>query len=253
MFEIDLESHQVRSLFGDPATPVRSLVTLNDNRPSPLFMLTDEAIYIVDPDRQRRRFPLPPEVERKGFTVAIRPDGDLTIAVYARPTFGSLETHVSIYVLAADGTLGPPRDVTLETSEGWPDTELCAAAFVSPALQLLVNWPSNHEWRRYEGVHSSSQYAKLVFWRERWWLVGVALAGAVLATICYRRQTRYQVPVGQRILWSLFVFLFGIPGWIGYRYCRRWPVLEPCPACHRPSPRADEIWPSAAVSFLCPN
>jgi hypothetical protein len=32
----------------------------------------------------------------------------------------------------------------------------------------------------------------------------------------------------------------GIPGRIGYRYCRAWPPLEECPDCHELSPRDQE-------------
>jgi hypothetical protein len=58
-----------------------------------------------------------------------------------------------------------------------------------------------------------------------------SLVSLPLAVLCYRRQMRYQVARSQRILWPLFVFLFGVPGWVGYLTCRSWPVLEPCPAC----------------------
>ena len=38
----------------------------------------------------------------------------------------------------------------------------------------------------------------------------------------------------------VFAFIFGLPGWIAYRFHRTWPVLEECPACHQPSPRDRE-------------
>ncbi len=66
-------------------------------------------------------------------------------------------------------------------------------------------------------------------------LVAVNLLGIVLAWVCYRRQRRY----AQRWTWVWvgFVFLFGLPGLVGYLFHRRWAAVEPCPSCDTPAPR----------------
>jgi hypothetical protein len=51
------------------------------------------------------------------------------------------------------------------------------------------------------------------------------------AFLCFRRQVRYGADGLERVIWPLFVLLFGWPGWIGYRYGRTWPYLERCPTC----------------------
>ena len=73
------------------------------------------------------------------------------------------------------------------------------------------------------------------------YLLATLIAGGVLAVLCYRRQMLYQTSLIQRLFWPLVVFLFGVPGWIGYRYCRRWPPLDVCPACHELAPQDQEI------------
>jgi hypothetical protein len=60
------------------------------------------------------------------------------------------------------------------------------------------------------------------------------------AVLCYRRQVRYGASRRERIVWSLFVLLLGLPGWIGYRFGRSWPVLESCPKCDSTVPRDRE-------------
>ena len=85
-----------------------------------------------------------------------------------------------------------------------------------------------------------------------WSFCLTALISAALAALCFRRQRRYGVPLAERIGWPLFVFLFGLPGWIGYRYCRRWPVLEECEACHVPAPRNTEACPACQRGFPLP-
>lgn len=68
--------------------------------------------------------------------------------------------------------------------------------------------------------------------------LGIAqLIALGLAVLCYRRQLRYGAGRAERILWPLFVLLLGLPGWIGYRFGRRWPVLETCPNCGDAVPR----------------
>ncbi|HTU94046.1 MAG TPA: hypothetical protein VMF69_28455 [Gemmataceae bacterium] len=60
------------------------------------------------------------------------------------------------------------------------------------------------------------------------------------AVLCYRRQVRYGSSRTERIVWPMFVLLFGLPGWIGYRFGRSWPVLESCPECGVAVPRDRE-------------
>jgi hypothetical protein len=36
------------------------------------------------------------------------------------------------------------------------------------------------------------------------------------------------------------VLLLGLPGWIGYRFGRKWPVLEACSECGHTVPRDRE-------------
>ncbi len=66
-------------------------------------------------------------------------------------------------------------------------------------------------------------------------LLAVNLLGVVLAIFCYRRQKRFaQARVWP---WVVFVFLFGLPGMVGYLAHQRWPVREACPKCKQQAPR----------------
>jgi hypothetical protein len=48
---------------------------------------------------------------------------------------------------------------------------------------------------------------------------------------------RYGASGPERIVWPSFVFVLGLPGWIGYRFGRAWPNLERCPSCRAIVPR----------------
>jgi hypothetical protein len=79
--------------------------------------------------------------------------------------------------------------------------------------------------------------ALLEFWPA---LLTAQLIALGFAALCYRRQVRYGANPGERVVWPLFVLLLGLPGWVGYRFGRSWPVLESCPACSNDVPQDRE-------------
>jgi hypothetical protein len=81
-------------------------------------------------------------------------------------------------------------------------------------------------------------------------LVMANLLGVALAVVCYRRQRRY----AQRWTWVWvgFVFLFGLPGLVGYLTHRRWPPLAACPSCHAAAPRDREACSACGQVFPRP-
>jgi len=252
IFVVNLETHQVQVIADDLPLPVRSIQTFARGRVWYLALLTDDALYLIEAEGQRRVFPLPAALQGRPLDFGLRPDGGLTVAVALPQVFGSAETHDLVYVLAADGTLSEPRQVTLKSASN-DNESMFLLLFGSPLPELFTLLVGDWQWKRYEGIHSASQYAKLVWWRDRWWIFAATLEAAFLAAICYRRQSRFRFPMVQRIVWAGFVFLFGIPGWIGYRHCRHWPVLEVCPSCQRPSPRNDEVCAVCGREFPAPE
>lgn len=67
-------------------------------------------------------------------------------------------------------------------------------------------------------------------------LLGVCgFYGVVFAILCWRRHRKFGQP--WTATWMLFVVLFGLPGYVGYRFHRRWPARLPCPHCGRRAPR----------------
>jgi hypothetical protein len=73
-----------------------------------------------------------------------------------------------------------------------------------------------------------------------------------LAVLCYHRQLRYGERGWDRWLWLLFVLVLGLPGWIGYRFGRSWPVLEACPGCGTSARRDREACVHCEADFPRP-
>jgi len=69
-------------------------------------------------------------------------------------------------------------------------------------------------------------------------LLTINLLGVALAYVCYRRQKQFGQPWTS--VWVGFVFLFGLPGLVGYLFHRQWPVRLPCPKCNALVPRDRE-------------
>jgi hypothetical protein len=230
---------------------------------SDLTLANDEMATVIDfgflgmiePKITRQTVPLPAEARGRSFALAAHEGGAMTIAIADPPAFESHTERQRIYQFAADGTADAPREIDVPRAAGeqrsWWWTGLLPLA--SPLAQSFeIAASGKHSWRDYAGMSGPGDYALVLWWRDRWPLAVIALVALALAAACYRRQTRYQASPIERIVWPLFVFLLGVPGWIGYRYCRRWPELEPCPACHQPAPRAGEVCAACRHEFPLP-
>lgn len=76
--------------------------------------------------------------------------------------------------------------------------------------------------------------------RAAWWVVLlIAALSAWLGWLTLQHQRRHGERNGW--FWAAFVFVFGLPGYIGYRLHRDWPHREPIPA---PEPTGFEVFAS---------
>jgi hypothetical protein len=84
------------------------------------------------------------------------------------------------------------------------------------------------------------------------WINALAVCGltAALAWLCYRRQRLMAAP--WTWVWVVFVLLFGVPGYLAYRFHSRWPVLETCHVCGRAVPRDREKCAACGSPFPVP-
>jgi hypothetical protein len=69
-------------------------------------------------------------------------------------------------------------------------------------------------------------------------LLAVSVISIIFAILCYRRQQKFGL--SGTWMWVGFVLLFGVPGYLGYRFHRVWPARLPCPSCGRRAPRDRE-------------
>ena len=81
-------------------------------------------------------------------------------------------------------------------------------------------------------------------------LLVVVLLGAALAIFVYRRQTA--LDQGAALGWAIFVFFFGVAGFAGYWWHRRWPIQLACPKCGKLVPRDRDACLACREAFPAP-
>lgn len=103
-------------------------------------------------------------------------------------------------------------------------TVSCAAPLVSGfAAGVLIPWIDARS-------HDTPFAASAARFLSAVWpgLVFVMVLGTILAWLADRRQRAYRLP--RSFAWLAFVFLLGLPGYIGFLLHRRWPVKAPLSA-----------------------
>jgi hypothetical protein len=219
-----------------------------------IALRTDKAVVIMSPRNEvLSRVPIPEALRGQDLYLAETTQGDMVVQ-YNLPQDPREDVHRYVLVrLDRAGRIQSEKEVDLRGRAAWPAQRTALALIMPAALpvgasvagilapQALTVWPG--------GYLAALREAAVYFAPS---ILVATLIGIALAVWTYRREVRYGSARIGRILWPLFALLFGLPGWIGYRYSRAWPVLEACPACGRPAPRDRLACQSCQAEFPAP-
>jgi hypothetical protein len=240
----------------DPTANAANLALQNTAgwAPRSLAIRTADSLVLVDPaSGEHRSVPLPSEFQDSMLAGCELPDGQLSLLA-----FGGISIRQAEAALRLDpqGQIVQRQAVHLtpytgemlgEASMGW--FSLLAGPFPAGQGPLVFLMPLDLV---QTGKAESYADAFLPNLRRAWpALLGALIIGAVSAAAAYRRQRRFGLPGA--IGWAVFAFLFGLPGWIAYRWHRTWPVLAECPACDQPAPRDREACTECGAAFPPPE
>jgi hypothetical protein len=255
IYQVDLGARLVRVV--SAGRPIRAADLLTRYAPTPeagrtfLVVRTDDAVLEFDGQNQLvRRFPIPADLPTWGFCWIETPSGEVITLVHREYDFQSAKGLVELAWFDMAGRLLRREETWLELPLP-SDERLFVAGTLTP---VVANWMFSDPLtiRYYDGW---TDYLKIlqnrlaVFWPA---LVLVHLVAAGLAGLCYWRLARYRATRAERVVWPAFVFLLGLPGWVGFRCVRSWPVLEQCPACSSVVPRDRAPCADCGAAFPLP-
>jgi hypothetical protein len=246
IYHVDLQARSVRVILEDPR--LRCVATsahvesANDGALFRLVARTDDAILVMNVNgKPLARYPIPDVLRDLPLTFTESRSGEAML-YWSSPqdSLGS-EKEYRIFWVEPDGnfreataTLAQPgelRSMRFCAGVTMPSPFGLTCSYVRGRCRELLN----------NGLLATPTEALLRAFTEYWPALAIAQTIALaLAVLCYRRQVLYGSSRTERIVWPLFVLLFGLPGWIGYRFGRSWPVLESCPDCGAAVPRDRE-------------
>ncbi len=208
----------------------------------PILVRTKNQIYVLDRQhRIVRQFAIPAEIDRKNPVTWYELGNGQAIAEFVAPMAGAEPGDMKkaiVYRIAADGATQNRFEVSLRAGSFATDqASLQIQAFLglpSPAFLVVVepfSFMSTHQTRSYPA-------AIIAMIGELWpSLCAVFALASILGVITWRRSRAFGLAKREQIAWAVFVFLFGLPAFVGYLLCRRWPVRMACPACQAPGLR----------------
>jgi hypothetical protein len=258
LFHADLRRRAVEVVLDEPRLRSVALVSgLPDpvrGTPARPAARTDDAVLVLDPHgKVLSRYPIPAGLRDRDLSFAETTAGE-AVEIWSSPDdeLAARADHSIYWVRPEGGTR--QADVSLPASAGLRPLRVVGGVIVPSPLGLAclvgIVLP-----RGLLDEGSAPTYGQAlrcsvaVAWPA---LVLAQVLSAGLAALCYRRQVRYAARGMDRLLWPLFVLVLGLPGWVGYRFGRSWPVLEACPACDRDVPRDRDACAHCTTQFPRP-
>lgn len=251
LYRVDLREGTVEELL-QTASPIVRVQVVGRAAPLPekpgrwLAIRTEEEIHVFRPEGATlRSHPVPAPLVDRSFSWVELADGR-AMAVSHPPRDPSSGTNVAdLFWISPEGTVEETRRVTYK---GWtpvfsePTNRLFfASTCPAPVVTSLMTFV--FEPLVIRGSEEEKSYGERLV--ESWRLNAPAFAvvmivSLVLAVWTFRRETAWVAAPRERILWTLFVFILGVPGVAGYLLRRPWPYRAACPECGAPAPRDDK-------------
>jgi hypothetical protein len=195
----------------------------------PILLRTPHSVIVFDPAAETsREYMLPAECRERLVTFV--PIDEQHAAVEAWGTFADgAPQRNDVFVIDRGGELVETHLAAVDRSEwgGAQQGTMLIAAFAVPApiasILIAACVPLGDAWLPVMWSHVI---------RETWPAVMVTCVAGLLAALAALRQLR-NCHAQHTGLWLTFVFLFGLPGYVGYRLHRRFPRRDPIPPPER--------------------
>jgi hypothetical protein len=259
LYEVNLGTRSVRVALDDPGLRSSAMVSRWTHFPDAgiqaVAVRTDtEVLLLTAGGTVQGRYRIPEQLREQDFQWAETGRGQAVITTSHTPDERAPETEYRICWVDADGRCTRRVETTLPSHVPQVDFGVLAGVLL-PSPTLAAGYVGLvRPWEVLADRRESTYVAALTRCMGRFipTLVLAHVVGAGLAVLCYRRQRRYATGRSERVVWPVFVFLFGLPGWVGYRYGPSWPALDACPACGRRVPQDREQCADCHADFPPP-
>ena len=254
VYELNLRERSVRVALEGTPTPIVLMglnnpnPNMNDSAPRRLVVRTADQVVMLNNRLERlRTVGIPAEIQQDLMVFYYEfSDGRAVFHVQRPRVTDEGKCRQLLYWVNQEGQIDRTDDFVL-TIGVRGGTWGIAAACPAPALASLAVVADAAVGTEGAGGFGSELAVAL----HRLWpyLFAIILFSSFFAWLCYRRQTRFAAPRMQRIAWSVFVWLFGVPGFIGYLFHRRWPVVDACASCANQVPMDREACSACDTAF----
>ena len=209
----------------------------------PILVRTTRQIHELDQQHHLKKvFSLPPDVDRRSSIDWYVIKSGQAIAVVGPAWWRTGQRdNVSrqlVYRITGAGAIEDQFAVDLQTGSSGPDTAtqafVLALGLPAPALvfaigvllEIAIDQPQSYPAVVTALLKDTGPS-----------LIAVLALSIVLAILVQRRSRGFGLSRREQIAWSVFVLLFGLPAYVGWRLYRRWPIRQPCANCHAQAPR----------------
>ncbi len=162
-------------------------------------------------------------------------------------------TPVNLYRIGPDGTLRSESELPLQSGmliwSKQPESTLLFPAFPAPALFPVAEWFFVSLINQPSSFGAAVRTILATSWPS---FLAVTILALVLAAGAWRRSRAFGLPRSHQAAWAIFVFLFGILGYLGFRLHRRWPPRAECRHCHARARRDREACSWCNTAFPPP-
>jgi hypothetical protein len=261
LLEINLKNQSVRTIMESPGMVSIALVRDGGGVDEEhlvyghflLALRTKHRVVLLDiAGKQKQSYAIPEEMQSRDFTVWPSGAGN---AVFGQDRPLPHPRNEKLIWVDGSGKVLRQEEVALAGADSGADTTaiVWASCLVVPepishAAILFFFYPLNElAWGGAQTYAKALAKAVSLLWASA---LIVCVVSTILAWLCYRRQRRMALP--WTWVWVAFVFLFGVPGYWGYRFHRRWPVLETCHVCGHAAPRDREQCAACGSKFAVP-
>jgi hypothetical protein len=265
--QADLAARTVTTVYETPE-PIESVgiptlaywSTGHSTTEQPILVRTTRQIHELDQQHHvKKLFSLPPDIDRRRSVEWYVMKSGQAIAVVGplwprQPDQPDNVLRQLVYRIAGAGAIEAQFAVDLQTGSSAPNKTtqafLMALALPAPAIVLAIGVLleiASDQPQSYPAVVTA------LLKDTGPSLIAVLALAIVLAILVQRRSRAFGLARREQIAWSVFVLLFGLPAYVGWRLYRRWPIRQPCPNCHAQAPRDRVACAECGMRFPDPS